>query len=566
MKKVEPVKKKRKTYPHVNIANRYARDVVKGKIEVGRGVKLACMRHFADLEKSKKAAFPYFFDKEKAERSCRFSELLVHVKGKWAGQYIVLEPWQCFVVCSLFGWLQKKDGLRRFREAYIEVPRKNGKSVLAACIALYMFLADGEAGAEIYAGATTEKQAWEVFRPAKLMAEKSPGFKETFAVDIFAKSMYYPRMAARFEPLIGNPGDGGSPHFAVADEYHEHPTSRLFDTMQTGMGARSQPLMLVITTAGINLSGPCRAQHVHVMNILYDKVENESTFGLIYGIDEDDDWTNFEVWKKANPNFGTSLNEDYLFRQYQAALQKPSRQNILRCRHLNQWLTADNSWLNAVKLEQCIDKTLIPETLKDKRCVIGLDLASKIDMAAVSLLFFDEENYWSFGKHYLPRETVDRPENQHYQGWEFEERLTVTEGATINFQTIKEDILELCAEYNVEAVAFDPWQATQISQELAAEGLIMIETRPTVANFSEAMKTLEGAIYSGHYKFDGDPVLHWMFTNVVCHYDKKDNVFPNKPDRASKIDGVVALLMAMNIAIRKQSEPEPGEEAGVHVW
>lgn len=434
-------------------------------------------------------------------------------------------------------------------------------SVLAATLANYMFLGSGEEGAEVYSGATTEKQAWEVFRPAKQMIEKSPGLKAFFGVEIFAKSMFYARKLCRFEPVIGKPGDGASPSCAIVDEYHEHQTSDLVDTMLTGMGARREPLLIEITTAGTNTSGPCKIQHDFVENILLGKIKKDRMFGIIYTIDKDDDWADFEVWKKANPNYGISINDEFLKEQYLTATQKVSQQNIIRCKHLNQWLSVDTSWIDMLKLRNCIDKNLKVTDMKGKRCVIGLDLATKIDVATVCLCFWDNGNYYSFNKFYLPRTTVERPENQHYQTWEKEGILTVTEGAVIDYSVIESDIVELYNTFNCEGVAFDPWQATQLSQNLEKQGLVMIETRAVVGNFSEPMKELEGAIYSNKYHFDGNAMMEWMFSNVVAHYDRKDNIYPNKARNENKIDGVVALIMCLNLVIRLNNKEEE-EEAG----
>lgn len=548
---------------YAEIVNDYANDCVKGTIPCGELAVLACKRHLNDLELSKKGENEWIFDPVRAAKPCKFSKMLVHVKGEWAGQPVELTPWQIFCVGSVFGWVDRTPAhYRRFREVYIEVPRKNGKSTMLAVIGNYVFLLSNEEGAEIYCGATSERQAWEVFRPAKQMIERSPGLMNHFGVDIFAKSMFYPKKLNRFEPVIGKPGDGASPSCAIIDEYHEHPTSELVDTMLTGMGARREPLLVEITTAGVNTAGPCKIQHDFVESILRGRVKKERLFGIIYGIDKDDDWADFEVWKKANPNYGISINDEFLKEQYLTATQKPSQQNIIRCKHLNQWLNADMAWIDALKLRSCIDKSVHIEGMKGKRCVIGLDLASKIDVAALSILFWDDNgNYYSFHKFYLPRDTVTKPENQHFQTWEKEGLLTVTEGAVIDYDTIENDVLELYNAYSAEGVAFDPWQAVQLSQDLERQGVVMVETRATVANFSEPMKELEGAIYSNKYHFDGNAMIEWMFGNVVCHYDKKDNVYPNKQTNANKIDGVVALIMAMNLAIRlktTEQEEEPG--------
>lgn len=437
------------------------------------------------------------------------------------------------------------------------IPTHN--SVIGAGIGVYMFLADQEPGAEIYSGATTEKQAWEVFRPARLMVEKSPGIKATFGADVFAKSMYHAAAGSRFEPIVGKPSDGASPHLAIVDEYHEHDTSDLYDTMITGMGARAQPLILTITTAGTNQAGPCGIYFDRVTKILNGTLENDRVFGVLYGIDKEDDWTDLENWKKANPNYGVSVDDEFLIHQLETAKQTPSKQNIIRCKHLNQWLTVDTAWMDILKLEACRDDKLTIEAMKGKRCILGLDLASKIDLAALVAVFFDDTDFWVFGKYYSPRETVEKEENQHYRTWEIEDRLTVTPGATIDYDEIKEDLRQWYAAFGVEAVAYDPFQATQMSLELMKETINMVEVRPTVLSFSEPMKEVESAIYGKRFHYDACPVLHWMFGNVVAHYDKKDNIYPNKARNENKIDGVVAVISAVNLImrLRNAAPPEP---------
>ncbi|EOC1937746.1 terminase large subunit [Escherichia coli] len=264
----------RKSYPNVNAANQYARDVVRGKIVACQFVIQACQRHLDDLMAEKSKSFRYRFDKDLAERAAKFIQLLPHTKGEWAFKRmpITLEPWQLFVICCAFGWVNKGTRLRRFREVYTEIPRKNGKSAISAGVALYCFACDNEFGAEVYSGATTEKQAWEVFRPARLMCKRTPMLTEAFGIEVNASNMNRPEDGARFEPLIGNPGDGSSPHCAVVDEYHEHATDALYTTMLTGMGARRQPLMWAITTAGYNIEGPCYDKRREVIEMLNGSV------------------------------------------------------------------------------------------------------------------------------------------------------------------------------------------------------------------------------------------------------------------------------------------------------
>ena len=556
-------------FAHCEAALKYAKDIIAGKIPACKWVKLACQRHIDDLVKEKKKDFPFRFDKAKAERVCKFIENFPHIKGsKWAGKTITLQPWQIFILAVVFGWLNKKTSLRRFREMSVEVPRKNGKSVLGAGIGLYMLVEDGELGSEVYSGATTEKQAWEVFKPARLMALKAYGFKEHYGLAINASNLSIIDSACKFEPIIGNPGDGASPHCAIIDEFHEHKSPEQYDTMTTGMGAREQPLTVIITTAGSNLAGPCYDKRNQICKML-DKIpafENEDIFGIIYTLDgpekddtgaivkQEDDWSDFANWKKANPNFGVSVFEDYLRSRHRDAIQRASRQNINRCKHLNQWTNAATAWMDMIAWRKCAEPGLKIEQFKGKECWVGLDLASKLDLAAQAILFKynsedGQEHYACFWRFYLPEERAEPEDKAHYAGWAKEGWITLTDGNVIDYSYIEEDLKDLAKEHEVIEVPYDPFQATQFSVRMMDEGLNMVEVGATVKNFSDPMKELEKLVVSGRFHHDGNPVMTWMVSNVVAHVDKKDNVYPNKERDEAKIDGPVATIMALNRAM-----------------
>ena len=381
--------------PHVAKAEAYARDVVEGRVLACKWVRLACKRHLDDLARQNTEGFPYWFSPEKAERACRFFEALPHTKGKWArpvpGQpkatLLILEPFQCFITCSIFGWLRQGSDLRRFRVALVMLPRKNGKSDWAARAGLYMFAADDEYGAEIFSGATTEKQAWETFRPARLMAQRSDAFRKHFGVTVNAKSLTILSNGSRFEPLIGDPGDGASPSCAIVDEYHEHETDRLYSTMETGMGAREQPLMLAISTAGDNIAGPCYQMQKESQQVLEGILHNDEFFAAIYTIDEDDNWASEEALRMANPNYGVSVLQEFLLSELHQAKQSARKQNTFKVKHLNMWVSARNAWMNMEWWHKCADPKLKPEDFQGEPCYLGLDLASKIDMAARAQVF-----------------------------------------------------------------------------------------------------------------------------------------------------------------------------------
>lgn len=546
----------RAKYPGVSAAERYARQVIDGKIPACRWIKLACQRHLDDKKASRAAKYPYKFDPARAERVARFLQLLPHTKGKWASkrELIKLEPWQLFSVCIPFGWLRKKDDTRRYRTLLIFVPRKNGKSIIGGGVGNYMFVADGEFGAEVYSGATTEKQAWEVFRPAKLMVERTPDLREHFGVDVNASNMVRMEDGSRFEPVIGKPGDGSSPSCAIVDEYHEHQDSTLYDTMETGMGSREQPIMLVITTAGSSIGGPCHQLVRDAERMLEGAIDRPDLWAMLYTIDQGDDWTSVDSLIKANPNYGVSISGDFLEARQRDAMQSASKQATFRTKHLNEWVGAKNAWLNMLRWKESPPRKTLQE-LEGRPCYIGLDLASKIDIAGNLLVFppTEDDPLWHVhGRYYLPEARVIEEldsNTSRYREFDAMGLLTLTDGEVIEFEVIKEDLREFAGRFDVRQVAFDPWQATQLAQEMMAEGLTMVEVRQTVQNISEPMKELEALVLQKKLAHGACPVLTWMASNVVAKLDHKDNIYPNKERPENKIDGVVALIMALSRAI-----------------
>lgn len=555
----------KKTYPLVKAAEAYARQVISGKIPACKWIKLACQRHLDEVKLSKSADFPYLFDPAKAERVAKFLQLLPHTKGKWAskGEAIKLEGWQLFSVCIPFGWLRKKDKTRRYRTILIFVPRKNGKSIIGGGIGLYMFTADGEFGAEVYSGATTEKQAWEVFRPAKLMVDRTEALRAKYGVEVNASNMCRTEDGSRFEPVIGKPGDGASPSCAIVDEFHEHQDSTLFDTMETGMGAREQPVMLVITTAGSSIGGPCHQLVRDAERMLEGAIERPDLWAMLYTIDPGDDWTSESVLIKANPNYGISINGDFLQARQRDAMQSAAKQATFRTKHLNEWVGAKNAWLNMLRWKEAPARKSLAE-LEGRPCIIGLDLASKIDIAGNLLLFppVEGDPIWHVhGRYYLPEVRVIEELDSNtarYREFDALGLLTLTDGEVIDFEVIKEDLREFAGRFDVQQVAYDPWQATQLAQEMQAEGLLMVEVRQTVQNISEPMKELEALTLRRVLAHGDCPILTWMASNVIAKLDVKDNIYPNKERPENKIDGIVGLIMAISRAIAGREEEAPG--------
>lgn len=536
----------------VGMARSYAEDVVAGRILACRYVHLACRRHLDGLARQDDEDYPYVLDEAAARRVCQFVELMPHVKGKWARsrERIRMEPWQAFVNVNVWGWKRKSTGLRRYRRVYIEVPRKNAKSTLTAANGNYMLAADDEHGAEVYAGATTERQAWEVFGPARLMAKNTPDFLEAFGVTVGAKNVHVLNTASKFEPVIGKPGDGSNPSFSITDEYHEHATSDQYDTMVTGMGAREQPIAWVITTAGFDTAGPCYALRGEAVDVLEGTVEADELFALIYTIDEGVDWTSPEALRMANPNLGVSVFEDFLLAEQKRAISNPREQAKFKTKHLNVWVTAASPYFNLELWSRLGDAPPIDQ-MEGEPLTVGLDLAAKLDVAASIRLFRreidDQAHYFVYPRLYLPRARAEDPALRHYAGWVEEGHIIATPGEITDYDYIEGDIEDDAERFPIAEIAADPYNATQLlthlQNKLGADKVI--EVPQTVAHLSEPMKELQALIVDGRIHHDGNPAMAWMIGNVTAQEDRNQNVFPRKERRENKIDGAVALIIAL---------------------
>lgn len=559
--------------PFGDIATAYAKDVVEGRIVACKWHRLACERHLKDLQRIGSDGFPYIWNpkltdtKERsyypAERICWFGELMPHIKGDWAArrQLIKLENWQIFILSSIFGWVHRETFKRRFRVADIIVPRKNAKSTLAAVIGLYMLAVDEEFGAEVYSGATSQDQALEVFRPALLMSRSTPRFIQKYGITLNVSNLSIAENNSKFEPVIGKPGDGASPSCAIVDEYHEHKTSDLFDTMQTGMGARSQPLVLVITTAGSDISGPCYLHQVELQKILEGVIVNDQRFGIVFTIDEDDEWTSEEALKKANPNFGISVDAEYLKGQQQDAQTNPRKQNTFKTKHLNVWVAAASPWLNLFNLQKAGDATLTPDALEWDGGTAGLDLASKQDIASYVKLFWrdleDGRHYYAFSRNYAPEAAIEKEENAHYQAWVNTGHLIETPGNMISLEQIQEDVIEDAGQLPIGEVAKDPWGGQQLGANLEEQGITVVDIPQQVRFLSEPMKEIQALVDAGRFHHDDNPCYVWQLSNVEVKEDRNENIFPRKARATNKIDAAVATIIAMNRALAVAPEEAP---------
>jgi phage terminase large subunit-like protein len=535
------------------IGLQYARDVLADVIPACKLVKDACRRQIEDLAKCDTEDWPWIFDEPRAVRVCRFVENLPHVEGgPWKSRNIILEPWQCFLLTTVFGWVNE-EGYRRFRKVFVEIPRRNSKTTISAAIALYMLCADGELGAQVVSAAMTRDQAKISWGIASKMVKKEREMREYYGVEPMAHTIIVPDGGSTFKPLSRDADtlEGLNLHCAVIDELHVHKTREIFDVLNQGTGSRRQPLLFIITTAGSNKAGVCYEQHDYLANVLSGRHVDERYMGLMYGLDDSDDWTDKESHRKANPNYGVSVMPDDIQSICTQAQKSAAAQNDFLTKRLNVWVSVGSAYFNMLAWQQRCksDKTLAD--FEGKRCIVAVDLASKDDIAVKLKLFNENGKRYIFAKYYLPDSLLDRgssPNYDFYSGWAkaFPDRFTLTSGDTIDFEFIEQDLAKDREEFDVREVAFDPFNATEFSTRMLAEGAPMKEVGANVRNFSEPMKLIAALILAGNIKHDGDPILEWMMGNVYAKVDAKDNVFPRKSRYENKIDGAVALIMAIN--------------------
>lgn len=542
---------------YVDIGRRYAEDVVSGRIPACTWVQRACQRQLDDLERP--VDWRFRFDRKKANRICEFVELLPHINGSWATPTIRLEPWQCFLLTVIFGWVDRKTNLRRFSKALIVIPRKNAKSTLAAAVGLFLLALDGEPGAQVYSAATTRDQSKIVWDIAKTMAQRVKPFCDRFGVQPLAHSIAIEEKAAFFKPLSRDADslEGLNPHGAVIDELHAHKTREVFDVLDEATGARKQPLIFIISTEGDNPTGVFAEQVSYGEQVLDGNHTDESYFAIIYTIDKEDDWTQRESWVKANPNFGVSVSEESLRTRCEQARKNPASQASFLMKRLNVRVGAGQAYFNMLAWKACADPSIKIEDFYGERCIIALDLASRDDIAGKVYLFQRDSKQYVFGRYYLPSDRLDRgnPNYDFYRGWADRDLITFTDGNVIDFGFIENDLLEDRNNFDLHEVACDPAQSLYLSTRMIADGLPMIQIPQNVMRLSEPMKEISALSLQGKLIHNGDPVLSWMIGNVVAKRDANENVFPRKSRPESKIDAAVALIMAESRMILLLNDP-----------
>lgn len=544
----------------VQVAMDYAMDVSSGRTAACKLVQQAAKRFLQDLEDARRGTSAWEFRADRAEHAMAFAGLMVNIRGPEAGRPLRLMPWQRFVFANLFGFVERGTNTRRFRQGIVFLGRGNGKTSIAAPIALYLTFVDGEGGAEGYAAAVTRDQARILFDTAREMVKQSPEFRAAAGVKAGANAIHQEVTASKLVPVSSDAKalDGLNVQVAVCDEIASHKTSEVYDVLLTAMGKRRHPLLLSISTATGNNTGIGRQLWDYGVRVLDGAQQDDRVFILIYTVDDTDDPWDEATWIKANPSWGQAVQPDAIRAIMRQARNNPAQEAAAKTRHLNIWVGADEALFSTRAWRDCARQGLTLGEFEGRNCHLGIDLASRTDLAALVLVFPDRDlatgraTYTAFARCYLNDAAVLEARNASYPGWAAENHLSVTAGEETDFDFIEADILELCRRFRVVSVGYDPWQSTQMSQRLRAEGVEMVEFRSTTQNFSPAILELDAAMRAGRIAHDGNPVLDWCIGNVVGKPDRRGNLFPAKQRPEQKIDAAIALMMAVGRAMTAQ--------------
>ncbi|MCH2199884.1 MAG: terminase large subunit [Flavobacteriales bacterium] len=560
-----------------DVVEQYADDVIKGVQPACLLVISACQRYLDDKDRAHEKGWT--LDIEAGEFAIDFIQNFVrHTSSVFAGKPVLLEPWQQFILFNLFAW-KKKDGRRRFTKTYIEIPKKNGKSLLASAVSLYMLIADGEQNAEIYFAATKRDQADIVFEEAKRMVKFQPEFKAI--IQLQRSAIVFEGTNSSAKPLSSekNSMDGKRPFFVVIDEYHQHQNSEISDELKSAMAARPSPLHFTITTAGFN-DGPCLLLHRTCREILEGKKDDDSMFTIIYTIDEDDNWQLPSTWRKANPNFGVSFEADVLKEACQEAKNMGGQKMVeFMTKRLNIWMKTGKIWIPDSKWMECQEDFGL-ELFQGKQVWMGMDLAAYHDITALVMVTEIEGDLYVYGQYWLPEEIFEEKleeDDKHiYRTFVDAGYLHLTEGNVTDYSIIRKllsgwhidegevqyDEGALMESMDIQCIGYDQWQAFQIGAELTGDGIEMDKVPQTTGRLNPATTEVEKRVRQGTLKHNGDPVLRWMMGNVELFYDSTGCVKPNKKTSKGKIDGVVAMVMGIHEYLIDVTEDKPDPNQG----
>lgn len=535
-------------------AETYAQQVRTGNILTCEFVQLAVDRYYRDMDNALDKG--WYFDRKAAQRAISFIERLKHTKGQWAGLRFKLEPWQQFIIWNIFGW-KMADGTRRFRYAYVEIARKNGKTALSAGIGLYMLFADGESRPEVYSAATVKDQARICFSDAVEIV-KATDLKNYLTP--YRNSIVYELKGGMMKPLSSDYGthDGLNPSCGIIDEFHAHKDSGMFDVIKSAFGARKQPLMFIITTAGFNKAGACYAYRDNVIKILRGINEDDTLFGIIYTMDANEEWDNPQMWIKSNPNLGVSLFPNYLEDQVNDAKNRPEAVRNVMTKNVNLWVDAEKTWILDDAWMKCVGTTDI-EDLRGCECWGGLDLSNVSDITAFVLIFHENDKFQLLPFFWIPEEKMlekIRKENINYDLWVKAGFVKVTSGNVLDYEFVKADILQIVEIYDLQSSAYDRWNSSQTIIDLQNEGMECNPFGQGYGSMSAPSKEFEKLVLSEKIEHFGNPVLRWMLSSTLIKTDPAGNIKPDKEKSVQKIDGIVASIMALGEWMTAQAEDD----------
>jgi phage terminase large subunit-like protein len=549
------------THPFVFSGFQYAIDVIAGKIPNCVYVIGACERFIKDYNLKY-----YPFNTDKAERYLRTTQIFSHVKGKnWKTEHIQYEPWQNFMFMNIMGFLHPITGERRFRVVHSEIPRGNGKSLLASQAALFFLALDEPKGNEISCIATKTEQARIVLDSARAMAKSNPKFLKATGVEVLAHKIVHEKSNSFIRALSSDSKslDGLNDILCLMDELHAV-TRELYEVIYSGMKKRNDSLLLSITTAGFSNDGIGYSESQYAKKVCKGEVQDDQFFAIVYTIDEGDDIFIEETWKKANPNYGVSVDPITFGATAAKAKVMPSDVANFKVKNLNVWLSESRAYYDLEKWDACANTELKISDFYNKKCFVGIDLASKIDLTAFVFLFRENGTYYIFDKAFIPQKTVEEVRSPLYDDAIANGFLIATPGEAINYPKLEETFLSLTSKIKILSAHYDPWASTSFAQNLEKKNVNMVEFRQNVANFSEATKTLDALIRQRKIVHNGSPLTRFCIGNVVCKEDAAGNVYPRKSHERLKIDITIAILMALAGWINeKETEKAYSNSAGI---
>ena len=532
------------------IAVKYAEDVISGKKVAGEYIKLACKRFLADLQRE-----DIVFKDKKVNSLIEFASCLKHYTGSHSGKPFVLEDWQIFIACNVYGFYWKETNTRRYNQSYVQIARKSGKTFMTTLFSLFSLIADGEDAAEVICAANTREQARISFEMAQTLCRQ---------LDPSGKVLKVLRNEIRFTPnnsklraiaAEANTQDGFNASAAILDEYGGSSNTKMKDVIKSSMAMRSNPILFIITTAYFDKTSPCYSLREYGIEIIRELKEDDSFFVCIFEMDEDDEWDNPKNWVKSNPNMGVTVSEGFIRSEVNRAKQNPSDEVGVKTKTLNMWCDSSVIWIPSDDILSVSKKINLEDYYdKDWLCYCGVDLSAVSDLTALTFLLTDGDKYVSKTFYLLPSECLHRSENRDlYQRFYREGHLILTDGNVVDYDAITKIILQHWERLDLRLVGYDKWNATSWAVNAQSLGIPLQEFGQNVGNFSSPTKQLERLIKSKRIFIDNNPITRWNFANVILKEDWNENVKPTKEANANKIDGVISLIQALGVCERQRN-------------